>query len=83
MTKMILPSRHRILNSNPGGLRPSTVHLGHGGSPQYCSVMERRGTLYISDKIEVCSVVERRSAVISAIIITIYWYHCKQQYYDV
>ena len=24
-----------ILNSNPGGLRPSTLPLGHGGSPHY------------------------------------------------
>ena len=28
-------SRHRIRNSGPGGLRPSTLPLGHGGSPQY------------------------------------------------
>ena len=26
---------HRIRNSSPGGLRPSTLPLGHGGSPQY------------------------------------------------
>ena len=32
---MALPSRHRIGNSNPGGLRPRTIPLGHGGSPQY------------------------------------------------
>ena len=32
---MTLPSRHRIRNSNPGGLRPSTLPLGHGASPQY------------------------------------------------
>ena len=32
---MILSSRHRIRNSSPGGLRPSTLPLGHGGSPQY------------------------------------------------
>ena len=36
MSEMTLPSRHRILNSNPGGLRPSTQPLAHGGSPQYC-----------------------------------------------
>ena len=35
MSEMILPSRHRIRNSNPGGLRPRTLSLGHGGSPQY------------------------------------------------
>ena len=33
---MTLPSRHRIRNSNPEGLRPSTLPLSHGGSPQYC-----------------------------------------------
>ena len=32
---MTLPSRHRIRNSNPGGLKSSTLPLGHGGSPQY------------------------------------------------
>ena len=32
---MTLSSRHRIRNSCPGGLRPSTLPLGHGGSPQY------------------------------------------------
>ena len=35
MSELTLPSRHRIRNSNPGGLRPSTLPLGHGGSPQY------------------------------------------------
>ena len=29
---MTLSSRHRIRNSSPGGLRPSTLPLGHGGS---------------------------------------------------
>ena len=33
--EMTLPSRHRIRNSNPRGLRPSTLPLGHGGSTQY------------------------------------------------
>ena len=28
-------SRHKIQNSRPGGLRPSPLLLGHGGSPQY------------------------------------------------
>ena len=32
---MTLPSRHRIWNSIPDGLRPSTLPLGHDGSPQY------------------------------------------------
>ena len=35
MSEMTLPSRHRIRNSSPGGLRPSTLPFGHGGSPQY------------------------------------------------
>ena len=35
MIEMTLSSRHRIRNSRPGGLRPSTLPLGHGGSPQY------------------------------------------------
>ena len=35
MIEMTLSSRHRIRNSGPGGLRPSTLPLGHGGSPQY------------------------------------------------
>ena len=35
MNDMTLSSRHRIQNSSPGGLRPSTLPLGHGGSPQY------------------------------------------------
>ena len=32
---MTLPSRHLIRNSIPGGIRPNTLPLGHGGSPQY------------------------------------------------
>ena len=35
MNMMKLPSRHRIRNSNSGGLRPSTLPIGRGGSPQY------------------------------------------------
>ena len=35
MIEMTLSSRHRIQNSSPGGLRPSTLPLGHGGSPRY------------------------------------------------
>ena len=35
MIEMTLSSRHRIRNSSPGGLRPSTLPIGHGGSPQY------------------------------------------------
>ena len=32
--EMTLPSRHRIRNSHSGGLRPSTLPHGHGGSSQ-------------------------------------------------
>ena len=35
MSEMTLPSRQRIRNSNPVGLRPSTLPLGHGSFPQY------------------------------------------------
>ena len=35
MNVMTLPSRHRIRNSSPGGLRPSTLPLGHGSFPRY------------------------------------------------
>ena len=35
MNEMTLPSRHRIQNSSPGGLRTSTLPPGHAGSPQY------------------------------------------------
>ena len=35
MNEMTLSSRHRNRNLSPGGLRPSTLRLGHGGSPQY------------------------------------------------
>ena len=32
MNEMTLPSRHRIRNSIPGGLKPSRLPLGHRGS---------------------------------------------------
>ena len=38
MNEMTLPSRHKIRNSRPGGLRPSTLPLGYGG--RYLSVTE-------------------------------------------
>ena len=34
MSEITLPSRHRMLNSSPGGLRSSTLPRRHG-SPQY------------------------------------------------
>ena len=48
---MTLSSRHRIRNSNPGGLRPSTLPLGHGGSPQYwLSHVDGKETFFVSFK---------------------------------
>ena len=35
MNEMTLPSRHSTQNLSPGGLRPSTLPLGHRSSPQY------------------------------------------------
>ena len=35
MNKMTLPSRHRVRNSSPGVLRPSTLPRDHRGYPQY------------------------------------------------
>ena len=35
MSEMTLPSRHRIEHYSPGGVRPSTIPLGHRGFPQY------------------------------------------------
>ena len=37
---MTLPSRHMIRNSNPRGLRPSTLSLCHGCSQQYWVLRE-------------------------------------------
>ena len=53
MNKMTLPSRHRILNSSPAGLRPSTLPpLGHWGSPQYwvLRVCEEETVLLLSSR---------------------------------
>ena len=48
---MTLSSRHRIRNSSPGGLRPSTLHLGHGGSTQYwLSHVDGEETFFVSFK---------------------------------
>ena len=51
MIEMTLSSRHRIRNSRPGGLRPSTLPLGHGGSPQYwLSHVDGEETFFVSFK---------------------------------
>ena len=48
---MTLPSRQRIRNSSPGGLRLSTLPLGHGGSPQYwLSHVDGEETFFVSFK---------------------------------
>ena len=51
--EMALPSRHRIQNSSLGGLRPSTLPLGHGCSSQYFILTSERGrTIFVSLKLE-------------------------------
>ena len=51
MIEMTLSSRHRIRNSSPGGLRPSTLPLGHGSSPQYwLSHVDGEETFFVSFK---------------------------------
>ena len=45
MIEMTLSSRHRIRNSSPGGLSPSTLPLCHGDSPQY-TWMEKKDFCY-------------------------------------
>ena len=53
MDEMILPSWHRIRNSSPGGLRPSTLTLGHGGFPQYWIFTSDRGrNIFVSLTLE-------------------------------
>ena len=48
---MTLPSR--IQNSSPGGLRASTLPLGHWGFPQYWMITSERGrNIFVSLKIE-------------------------------
>ena len=48
---MSLSSRHKIRNSSPGGLRPNTLPLGHGGSPQYwLSHVDGEETFFVSFK---------------------------------
>ena len=51
MIEMTLSSRHRIRNSGPGSLRPSTLPLGHRGSPQYwLSHVDGEETFFVSFK---------------------------------
>ena len=63
---MTLPSRHRIRNSNPGGLRPSSPLLGHGASPQYWIFTSEQGrNTFVSLKREYQSTVRARDLRIS------------------
>ena len=41
--RLTLPSTHMIRNFKPGGLRPSTLPLGHGGSPLYWILTNEQG----------------------------------------
>ena len=43
MNEITMPSRHSIQNSYPGGMRSSTLPIGHGGSPQYRIFTSERG----------------------------------------
>ena len=43
MSETTQPSRYITLNSSPGGLRPTTSFLGHGGYPQYWTFTSERG----------------------------------------
>ena len=53
MNEMTLPSRLRIRNSSHGSLRPSTLPLGHGSSPQYIEALRVSGeTHFVSYKLE-------------------------------
>ena len=48
---MTLSSRHKIRNLSHGGLRPSTLPLGHRGSPQYwLSHVDGEETFFVSFK---------------------------------
>ena len=51
MIEMTLSSKHRIRNSRPGGLRPSTLPLGNGGSPQYWLEMKGCSCHYVKSRV--------------------------------
>ena len=46
-SEMTLPSRRKNRDSNPRGLRPSTLPLGHGGSPQFSKINTRYNNEHI------------------------------------
>ena len=47
MSEMTLPSRYKIRNSNPGSLRPSTLPVCHGDSPQFKSELGRNISVFL------------------------------------
>ena len=58
---MTLPSRHRIRNSSPSGLKPSTLPVGHRGSPQYSIFTSEWGrNIFVLLKLEGQSGVQAR-----------------------
>ena len=52
MNEITLPSRHRIRNSIPGGLRPSTLPLGHGAPHNIQSLPVSGEKHYVSLEVE-------------------------------
>ena len=52
MIETTLSSRHRIRNSSHGGLRPSTLPLGHGGShnTDFHTWMGKKHFLFLSNR---------------------------------
>ena len=65
MNEMILPSRQRIRNSSPGCLRPSTLPLGHVGSPDIESLRVSGENHFVSLKLENQSGVRTRDLQLS------------------
>ena len=60
MSDMTLPSRHRILNSGPGDLSPTTLPLGHGDSQNIESLRVSEEKHFVSLKLECQSGVRTR-----------------------
>ena len=66
MNGMTLLSRHRIRNLNPGGQGPTSLLLGHGGSPQYEIFRSEQGrNIFVSLKLECQSRVRTRVYLLS------------------
>ena len=60
MNEMTLPSRHRIRNSSPSGLRPSTLLQVTEAPHNIESTSERRSIFFVSMKLEGQSKVRTR-----------------------